>query len=291
MAVAASALSLAAVVVMVSLVYAEHRYSDSPSLLLSLYLTITILLDIALVRSLFLRGGHLVTIAALTSAAVILLVLEQAPMHASAGFEASNERSSGLWNRTVFWWLNSTFTKGFRSFLAVDDLSGLDHHLDSHRLASSLEHKWNTSMLQKSGGSATPRDHTNSLLANKKSKHALALATLATFQADFWAAVVPRLCFTGFSFAQPFLINTIIDTLGGPTSENADGVTGGLVGATALVYLGIAVCNVIGHRSADGKITDCSAVLEVPLHAQHFPPHHIGPRWTCGTHLRQGHIS
>jgi hypothetical protein len=154
-ALAASALSLAAVVAMVSLVYAEHRYSDSPSLLLSIYLTISILLDIAPVRSLFLRGGPLMAIAALTSAAlavkVLLLVLEEAPKHAPAGFEASKERSSGLWNRTVFWWLNTTFKKGFRSFLAVDDLSALDHHLDSPRLTSSLEHQWNTGMLQKSG--------------------------------------------------------------------------------------------------------------------------------------------
>jgi ATP-binding cassette subfamily C (CFTR/MRP) protein 1 len=92
--------------------------------------------------------------------------------------------------------------------------------------------------------------YTNWLLVNKTGKHILALTTLATFQGDFWAAVVPRLCFTGFSFAQPFLINTIIDTLGSPRSENANGVTGGLVGATALVYLGIAV----GNR--DGSVAE-----------------------------------
>lgn len=136
---------------MVSLVYAEHHYSDSPSLLLSIYLTISILLDIALVRSLFLRGGLLLAIATLTSAAlavkVLLLALEEAPKHAPAGLEASKERSSGLWNRTVFWWLNTTFKKGFRSFLAVDDLSALDEHLDSPRLTSSLEYKWNTGIL------------------------------------------------------------------------------------------------------------------------------------------------
>jgi ATP-binding cassette subfamily C (CFTR/MRP) protein 1 len=139
-AVAASALSLAAVVAMVSLVYTEHRYSDTPSMLLSIYLTISILLDIALVRSLFLRGGPLLAIAALTSTAlaikILLIVLEEAP----------KERSSGLWNRTIFWWLNTTFKKGFRSFLAIDDLSALDHYLDSTRLTSNLEQKWNTGM-------------------------------------------------------------------------------------------------------------------------------------------------
>jgi ATP-binding cassette subfamily C (CFTR/MRP) protein 1 len=77
---------------------------------------------------------------------------------------------------------------------------------------------------------------------DKTGKYCLAHATYSAFQTTFWAAVIPRLCFTGFSFAQPFLINTIVDVVGASSPENSKGVVGGLIGATALVYLGLAVC-------------------------------------------------
>lgn len=125
-----------------SLLYAEHRYSYSPSMLLSVYLSITILLDVAYVRSLFLRGS-LDAISAVTSAALaaklLILVLEEVPKRGPAVFRTSKEFTSGLWNRSAFWWLNSTFLKGYYEFLRVDDLYSLDHHLDSHHLALKLD--------------------------------------------------------------------------------------------------------------------------------------------------------
>lgn len=42
-------------------------------------------------------------------------------------------------------------------------------------------------------------------------------------------------------FAQPFLIQTVINKVGASGSNASQGLVGGLVGATALVYLGIAV--------------------------------------------------
>jgi ATP-binding cassette, subfamily C (CFTR/MRP), member 1 len=108
-----------------SLIYAEHRYSYSPSLLLSVYLSITILLDIVYVRSLFLRRT-LDAIGAVTAAALaaklLVLVLEEIPKRGPGVLKTSKELSSGLWNRSAFWWLNSTFRKGYRAFLHVDDL-------------------------------------------------------------------------------------------------------------------------------------------------------------------------
>lgn len=149
-AVAAASLSVADVIVIGSLLYAEHRYSYSPSLLLSVYLSITILLDIAYVRSLFLRGS-LDAIGAVTTAILatklLVLVLEEIPKRGPAILKTSKEFSSGLWNRSAFWWLNSIFSKGYYSFLHVDDLYNLDHHLDSHRLASKLDQTWKCGML------------------------------------------------------------------------------------------------------------------------------------------------
>jgi ATP-binding cassette subfamily C (CFTR/MRP) protein 1 len=152
-AIAAASLSLADVFMLALLLYAEHRYSQRPSTLLSLYLSLTILLDIATARSLFLRPG-LHTIAALSTTAVIakvsLLVLEEIPKRRllTAGARAdglSAEATSGLWNRAVFWWLNSTFRRGFRALLRVDDLALVDHELRSQTLYSSLAQRWNES--------------------------------------------------------------------------------------------------------------------------------------------------
>ncbi|KAJ6443435.1 Cyclic peptide transporter [Purpureocillium lavendulum] len=207
-----------------SLLYAEHRHSYSPSILLSLYLSVTILFDIATVRSLFLRRD-LRIVGAVSAATLlvklILLVLEEVPKRDPSTSKTSQELSSGLWNRSVFWWLRSTFHQGFTAFLGVDDLPTLDQGLDTASLGSRLEKAWNS--------------------VNRSGKHCLAVATWSAFKTTFWSAVLPRLCFTGFTFAQPFLINTIIDFIGSPAAEHAQrGAVAGLIGATALVYFGIA---------------------------------------------------
>lgn len=79
------------------------------------------------------------------------------------------------------------------------------------------------------------------LTVDKSGKYCLAVATFHAFQASFWTAIIPRLCYSGFSFAQPFLIHTIVNSIGTPTPDHPQGVVGSLIGATALIYLGIAV--------------------------------------------------
>lgn len=146
---AAASLAVADVVAMGSLLYAEHRYSYSPSMLLSVYLSITILLDVANVRSLFLRGS-LDAVGAVTSAALalklLILLLEEVPKRGPSVLGISKETSSGLWNRSAFWWLHSTFRQGYKAFIQVDDLSSLDHQLETHHLASRLDQRWKSGM-------------------------------------------------------------------------------------------------------------------------------------------------
>jgi hypothetical protein len=54
-------------------------------------------------------------------------------------------------------------------------------------------------------------------------------------------AVAPRLCLIGFKFAQPFLINDLINHVSENGSNELSGVKYGFVGATVLIYVGIAV--------------------------------------------------
>ena len=94
-AIAAASLALIDVLAMGFLLYTKHRFSRSPSLLLGIYLTITILLDVAIICSLFLYG-NITTIEAVTSAAlaakILILILEEIPKRGST----SRELLSGL---------------------------------------------------------------------------------------------------------------------------------------------------------------------------------------------------
>jgi ATP-binding cassette, subfamily C (CFTR/MRP), member 1 len=76
---------------------------------------------------------------------------------------------------------------------------------------------------------------------SKENKFALLFAAFEAYMVDFLAGVIPRLLFTGFRFAQPFLINRVVDFVGEPWTDSSSDVIGGLVGATIIVYVGIAV--------------------------------------------------
>lgn len=53
--------------------------------------------------------------------------------------------------------------------------------------------------------------------------------------------VLPRLAFTGFSFAQPFLVERVLHFMTEPEHVNSDNYARGLVAAYAIVYIGLAV--------------------------------------------------
>lgn len=77
------------------------------------------------------------------------------------------------------------------------------------------------------------------LLDKKNAKHALIRSLLRVVRWDYALITIPRLFFSGFTFAQPFLFQRIITgTEEGSFSQDA---AGGLIGATALIYFGLAV--------------------------------------------------
>jgi ATP-binding cassette subfamily C (CFTR/MRP) protein 1 len=52
---------------------------------------------------------------------------------------------------------------------------------------------------------------------------------------------LPRLCLIGFNYAQPFLLTAAIDALSNIKDPNQKNNGYGLIGATGLIYLGIAL--------------------------------------------------
>jgi len=149
------------------------------------------------------------------------------------------ESTSGIFNRSVFWWLNSLFRRGFRALLAVEDLAEIDSKFSSRVLRDDLQHNWDSSTSQDLGKGSVLSDVP---IADKKTgKYMLFLATFSTFKWPFLAAIFPRLCFIGFSFAQPFLINRTIDFVGKPVTESTKSISYGIIGATVLIYVGLGV--------------------------------------------------
>lgn len=147
---AASIFACAGSVCVVVVLYAEHMYSYRPSTFLSIYMSITLLFDIAKIRSYFIRDG-MEPIAGLAIAALILkfaiVVLEEVSKRHLVNNQRlqtplSKESVSGFWNRSLFIWLNSTMRIGFKNILKIESLPLLGPEFDSEVLHSRFRKHW-----------------------------------------------------------------------------------------------------------------------------------------------------
>ncbi|KAH0281060.1 P-loop containing nucleoside triphosphate hydrolase protein, partial [Aureobasidium melanogenum] len=101
------------------------------------------------------------------------------------------EAKSGLYNRSLYWWLNHFLAVGFRKVIGFEDLYSLDDGLSSELLAEKAQASWRK--------------------ADKSRQHALLWNTLSCLRWPLLAPVVPRLALIGFNYSQPFLITRIIN--------------------------------------------------------------------------------
>jgi len=70
------------------------------------------------------------------------------------------------------------------------------------------------------------------------------------FAARGWllmSPILPRLAYTGFMYAQPFLVQRATDYMSEPSGHNTYKVGGGLIAAYVIVYVGVAVRNRLLH--------------------------------------------
>ena len=128
--------------------YVEHQRSVRPSSLLNVYLFFTLLFDAARSRTLWLqRYNHTISIVFTTTVVVkFLLVLLEAkekqsilrPKYACYPPEAT----SGIYNRSFFWWQNTLFRRGFSNSISINDLFPLDKHLMSEYLQDMFQSTW-----------------------------------------------------------------------------------------------------------------------------------------------------
>lgn len=155
--ITAASLALASALCINIMVYAEHVYSLQPSTLISVYLSVTLLFDVARTRTYFLREGfHSIgglSIALMVLKAAVLLLEEVSKrglVRDAADRFVNNETFSGFWNRALFLWLNSSLVLGFRTVLDSNDLQDIPPEFRTEHASNKFMQAWNRSIYAQS---------------------------------------------------------------------------------------------------------------------------------------------
>ncbi|KIH89068.1 hypothetical protein SPBR_06346 [Sporothrix brasiliensis 5110] len=225
----------------------EHFTSRRPSALLSIFLVLTSLFDSTRTRTSWLVArasgstngaeiGLAIALTATVAIRVVLLYLETKGKKALLILLRENEKVpaeilAGPISRTVFHWLNSLLLVGYRNALQATDFGPIDDRLLSVRLRPKFQ---------------CVRDQ----YVNKENKSAANVSTNRLIVLTFSSLghllagpIIARLAVTAFSFTQPFLANAALTYLQSETDPNQPASRNygyGLIGATALTYVGIA---------------------------------------------------
>ncbi|KAK2008949.1 ABC transporter [Colletotrichum eremochloae] len=228
-AAAASALSFLAALFMIVLSYFEHGKAPRPSMLLTGFIFLQILFDAVTVRTSWLMAGTFPTqlfarlfTASLAVKIVILFVEAQrkAKWIRWTPEEHSPEETSGLFSLGVYFWLNRLFLQGYSRVLAISDLYALDRGMAAETMQAALARELDKGTY---GGK----------------KHGLARALAKTLAIPLLLPVTPRIALIGFSYSQPFFIQSLLQYLQETDAPKNMGY--GLIGAAFLIYTGIAV--------------------------------------------------
>ncbi|KPM39265.1 ABC transporter C family member 3 [Neonectria ditissima] len=228
--IASDALRLVAVIAVGLVSFAEHSRSPRPSILLGCFLLLTLLFDVVRSRTLWLLAESSeddrdasISVTATAVKAVIILLEARPKMQWRIGDEPhSPEEMSGIFGLSTYFWLRNLFFAGFRSLLSIADLYAFDQRMK----APILEEKM-TQRQQRNAARAPPR---------------LFPSLVRTLATPLLLPVAPRLAMIGFTFCQPFLIETLLTYLE-TTSDPDPGY--GLIGAAFFIYTGVAVSNAL----------------------------------------------
>ncbi|KAG5784249.1 hypothetical protein H9Q73_002081 [Fusarium xylarioides] len=234
--VAAACVSFASSLMSCVLSRVEHAKSPRPSSLLSLFLAVSLLLDVALLRTLWLVPMDAAIPAVFTAAfalKAIIVVLEgwsKAPYLVAGSGPHSPEVTAGLYARAVFAWVTPLLLTGFRKLLQPMDLFELDEEMGTAGLIDGFWKHW----------------HTQKAPARK---HRLISCCVMTLRWSIIAVVLPRLALLAFTICQPLILNRLLVFL--DDSSQSINIGYGIIAAYGLVYSGIALSQALyWHRNA-----------------------------------------
>lgn len=226
----AAAFSLVGSLCIAAVVYAGHVFFLRSPAFLGLFLTVSLPLDIVTTLTYHNRSG-LGKVAALSISVpvlkLVILLLEEVSKRSlvrkeELGAGLGNEGFAGFWNKSLFVWLNPLLLFGFRYKIRKGNLPDLSRELASDGLYRRFAPLWEKKQ-------------------DKTSWHALASCCMATIPWPFLYVLLPRALVIGFLFSQPFLLQDIVDEVS--SEESHEDIQHGLMTATAIVYVGLAVSN------------------------------------------------
>ncbi|KAJ8114351.1 hypothetical protein OPT61_g3746 [Boeremia exigua] len=211
--------------------YLEHRKSLRPSVLLSIYLFLTLLLDTARTRTLWLtitsqsRTSDARLFTASLAIKVIILILESKQKVAwiqQDWKKHSPEERIGFFDMGLFIWLRQLFMAGYSSVLTIDNLYSLDPNLSSERMHDLLNACFDKNVVSGNKGR-------------------LAKALGRALIGPLLMPVLPRMILIGFTFSQPFFLASVLDTISHKDETGKQSQSVGLIGAAVFIYTGIAL--------------------------------------------------
>ncbi|PNP52062.1 hypothetical protein THARTR1_07271 [Trichoderma harzianum] len=234
--VAAACVSFASSLMSCALSYFEHGRSLGPSSLLNVFLLVSLLLDAAVLRTVWLSLSTAAASASIRAvltasfglkAALLVLEAREKSGHVVGRQTLAPEETSGLYSRAVFAWVAPLLRTGFQRLLRPADLFALDEKMTS------------------------PSTQAN--------KHRLIFCCIVTLRSAIISVIVPRLFLLAFTICQPLVLTRFLGFLNDETQSANVGY--GLIGAYGLVYLGIAATQALYWHQNGRCVTMLRGVL------------------------------
>ncbi|GAB7354916.1 hypothetical protein MBLNU459_g5544t2 [Dothideomycetes sp. NU459] len=238
---AAATLTMVGPMALLCLSLVEHQRSLRPSIILEMYLGLSTLLDLARVRTLFYLPSYSIVASlyclGFSIKLIILLVevCEKQHLLLQPWRDSAPEDLGGVYNRSLFLWLNGLLARGFHKTLTIQTLMSIDRDLLDSSTPLSLASMWEQ--------------------ANKKSPHALLRVFFWHYKSMFFSGIPPCLARIAFELTQPFLIQRVLTFVRQPVDNNTTNIADGLTAAYAIVYIGIAVSSAYCDHKAYRLLT------------------------------------
>lgn len=226
--IAAAVLAFVDALVIGFLSFFEHSRSLRSSAPLNSYLFFSIIFDAVQCRTLWLVDKGSATACLFTTGLGVKVALLLLEAHGKSRWIRSDdkgrspEETAGVFNLSLFFWLNGLIGQGSCKMLTLDSLYPLHEKMAAEGLQVKFWRQW---------------EHDKSRNGSTR----LILVTGKTLKWHLLTPIVPRLALIGFTFSQPFLINRVLKWLETPTNATSAHNGYGLIGATALIYTGIAI--------------------------------------------------
>lgn len=142
------ACTIAGFIVLLGLSYLEHIRSVRPSTVMTLYLGVSCLLDLARLRTLFFVSNSDIVAKIFLASFFIKVAIFSLELIEKRGTllppwqDASFEATSSVYARVLFIWLNRLLFRGFRALLTMDSLMSLDKAILTASRPTALQWKW-----------------------------------------------------------------------------------------------------------------------------------------------------